>query len=132
MRAINSGELTYALSCGGGFYAPTLTALGTAPPLSKEAFISADLGMADTVTKSGYIVNLAPGADTTAVVAAGASCNAAAAAAIPTYFAEVHPVTVGSTGQRSFATDQRGTIFQDNTGATFTLSATTSATTPVQ
>ena len=29
MRAINSGELSYALSCGLGFYAPSLTTLGT-------------------------------------------------------------------------------------------------------
>jgi hypothetical protein len=33
------------------------------------------------------------------------------------YEAEAVPVTVGSSGQRSFATDNRGTIFFDNTGA---------------
>ena len=27
MRAINSAELTFALTCGGGFYAPNLTVL---------------------------------------------------------------------------------------------------------
>src|SRR5258705_12636835 len=31
MRAINSSELTYALTCGSGFYAPNLTTLGIAP-----------------------------------------------------------------------------------------------------
>jgi hypothetical protein len=34
------------------------------------------------------------------------------------YFAEAHPVTIGSTGQRSFGTDVRGTIYFNNTGAT--------------
>ena len=29
----------------------------------------------------------------------------------PSFFAEDHPVTVGTSGQRSFATDTRGTIF---------------------
>src|ERR1700730_16633645 len=43
MRAINSAQLTYALTCGFGFYAPDLTTLGTAPPGSREPFISADL-----------------------------------------------------------------------------------------
>ena len=32
MRSINSAELTYALTCGNGFYAPKLTTLGTPPP----------------------------------------------------------------------------------------------------
>jgi hypothetical protein len=53
-------------------------------------------------------------------------------AAIPTYFAEAHPQTIGSTGQRSFGTDHRGTIFQDLTGATFTAALVTASTTPVQ
>ena len=34
LRAINSGELTYALTCASGFYAPNLTTLG-APPAGK-------------------------------------------------------------------------------------------------
>src|SRR6202051_2842753 len=31
MRAINSAQLTFALTCGAGFYAPSLTTLGTLP-----------------------------------------------------------------------------------------------------
>lgn len=58
LRAINSAELTYALTCGSGFYAPNLTTLGTAPPGSKEPFIAGGLGAANTVTKSGYIFQL--------------------------------------------------------------------------
>jgi hypothetical protein len=34
------------------------------------------------------------------------------------YFADAHPVMVGSTGQRSFASDTRGTIYFLSTGAT--------------
>ena len=55
MRVINSSQLTYALTCGPGFYAPNLTTLGTPPPGSHEPFISVGLGAADTVTKSGYV-----------------------------------------------------------------------------
>jgi hypothetical protein len=58
MRVINSAQLTYALTCGSGFYAPKLTTLGTAPPGSHEPFISGGLGDADTVTKSGYSVTM--------------------------------------------------------------------------
>jgi hypothetical protein len=41
-------------------------------------------------------------------------------------------VTVGSTGQRAFGTDQRSTIFQSSTGTTYTAATVASATTPVQ
>ena len=58
MRAINSSELTYALTCGNGFYAPKLTTLGIAPPASTEAFITPSLASADSVIHSGYLVQL--------------------------------------------------------------------------
>ena len=58
MRLINSSQLTYALTCGAGFYAPNLTTLGTRPPGSRESFISTDLGTSDTITKSGYIIQM--------------------------------------------------------------------------
>jgi competence protein ComGC len=77
MRAINSAQLTFALTCGGGFYAPSLTVLGTAPTGSREAFIGGGLGNADAVTKSGYMVRVA------AVAFGGSpqSCNGMAAGA---------------------------------------------------
>src|SRR4051812_50156902 len=36
MRTINSGQLTYALTCGNGFYAPNLSTLGRPPGGSSE------------------------------------------------------------------------------------------------
>ena len=55
---------------------------------------------------------------TSVVTLAAATCNLSANDAMSAFFAEDHPVTVGSTGQRSFATDSRGTIYFLNTGAT--------------
>jgi type II secretory pathway pseudopilin PulG len=71
MRAINSAELTYALTCGAGFYAPNLTTLGTAPPGSNEPFIGGGLGLADTIAKSGYVIQVAA----TAYAGAPVTCN---------------------------------------------------------
>jgi type II secretory pathway pseudopilin PulG len=71
MRAINSAELTFALTCGAGFYAPNLTTLGTAPAGSREPFISGGLGAGNVVTKSGYIVQV----QANAFAGAPASCN---------------------------------------------------------
>jgi prepilin-type N-terminal cleavage/methylation domain-containing protein len=111
IRAVNSAEATYAASCGGGGYAQSLTDLAKAP-VSGVPFISPDLSAADPAIKSGYTVTLEQGTDTTTVLASANTCNTAAADSIPTYFAHAEPVTVGSTGQRSFAADQRGTIYQ--------------------
>ena len=71
MRAINSAQLTYALTCGSGFYAPNLTTLGTLPPGSNEPFIGGGLGSADTVTKSSYIIQMSA----TAYGGAPVTCN---------------------------------------------------------
>jgi len=54
IRTIGSGEVSFAITCGNGFYAPSLTALGLAPPGGTEGFVKGDLGAADTVIKSGY------------------------------------------------------------------------------
>jgi hypothetical protein len=71
LRAINSAQLTYAFTCGGGFYAPNLTTLGTSPTGSGEAFISPSLGNADVVMSGGYRVEVSA----TGSAAAPGSCN---------------------------------------------------------
>jgi prepilin-type N-terminal cleavage/methylation domain-containing protein len=131
MRAINSAQSTYSSSCASGGYASKLEDLALAPAGSNAGFISPDLSTT-AVQKSGYEVNLGAGAVTTAVTTAASTCNASSVDAIPTYCAEAHPTQIGSTGQRSFGTDQRATIFQDNTGTTFTEATVSAATTPVQ
>jgi prepilin-type N-terminal cleavage/methylation domain-containing protein len=117
LRSINSAESTYSSSCGGNGYAVSLEDLALAPVGSTSAFISPDLAT-DGVIKSGYYVNLDADASASVITAASATCNAAAADAVSSYFAEAHPVTVGSTGQRSFGTDTRGTIYFMNDGST--------------
>jgi prepilin-type N-terminal cleavage/methylation domain-containing protein len=129
MRAIDSGESTYAASCASGGFAQSLDDLAKPPPAS-TAFISPDLA-GNGVTKAGYVLNLGPGMAPTVITPAADTCNLSAAAAIATYFAEAHPVTVGITGQRSFGTDQRAAIFRDQTGATFTAGSVAAATTPL-
>jgi len=116
VRAINSAEATYAASCGGGGYASTLTALGLAPA-GGVAFISPDLSAADPAVKSGYTITVAALTGAATVLAATATCNAAATASVAGYHVTSVPVTVGSTGQRSFASDNRGTLYQNVAGA---------------
>jgi type IV pilus assembly protein PilA len=129
-RAINSAQSTYSASCASGNYAQTLADLTLLPTGSTSAFISPDLA-SNGIAKSGYVVNLGPGTVATPTFAAASTCNTSANAALPTYFAEDHAVTQGSSGQRSFGTDQRGTIFFDLTGAIFTATTVNTSTTPL-
>jgi type IV pilus assembly protein PilA len=118
VRAINSAEATYAASCGGGGYAQSLTDLGKAPT-NGQPFISPDLvGTAGVATKSGYTVQLGTPTSVLVVLVAASTCNTAAVDAITTYYVHAEPVTVGSTGQRSFASDNRGTIYTKGDGTT--------------
>ena len=109
MRAIGSAQLTFALTCGGGFYAPSLTTLGTPPPASHEAFISANLGAADTVVKAGYTIQMTA----SAFPGSPASCNGlAAGAAGQAWVAGADPTDASNS--RFFATNANNIIFEDN------------------
>jgi len=129
LRAIYSGQATYASSCAHGGYAQSLQDLAIAPA-GGAAFVSPDIA-ANGVIKSGYVLNVGVGTVPAVVAAAATVCNTPSADVISTYFSEAHPVTVGSTGQRSFGMDQRGTIYQELSGATLTNVFPASAT-PVQ
>ena len=108
MRAINSGQLTYALTCAGGFYAPSLTVLGTAPVGSSEPFISSGLGAADTVLKATYTIQMSA----TAFGGAPASCNGVAAGMGGQGFKAGADATVPG-NLRFFATNSNGVIYED-------------------
>jgi len=117
LRAINSAQSAFASSCGGGGYAQSLEDLALPPIGSIAGFISPDLG-ANGVSKSGFVVNLVAETSAVTVKIAAATCNGSAGDAVSDYFAEAHPAAVGWTGQRSFATDTRGTIYFNHAGAT--------------
>jgi type IV pilus assembly protein PilA len=112
LRAINSGQAAFSSSCGQGNYADTLPHLFTAPA-GGTGFISPDLGGTVIVAKSGYNVTLAK--ETGAVVSAVIPCNDTTAWMVPMYYAKAEPTALNGTGTRSFATDPRGTIFQNLT-----------------
>jgi prepilin-type N-terminal cleavage/methylation domain-containing protein len=103
LRAVSSGEAAYSSSCGNGAYQDVMA--------NMVGFLSADLAAAEPVTKSGYNVN---------VVASGAGAgpnDCAGNATVGAVFGTAVPVTVGSTGQRSFALARDGSIWQNTTGA---------------
>jgi len=111
LRAVNSSEASYSSAAGQGGYAVLLATLAAACPGSTQAFISPDLAL-DPSVKSGFTVTLVAGA---AAVAGPNDCNGVVTQT--SYYATAVPLTVGTTGNRGFATSAAGTIFQDVTGA---------------
>ena len=111
MRAVVGGQASFASSCGNGFYAPTIADLAKAPTSGGDGFVGQDLVGG---VKSGYNLAMTAGAG---VTGAPASCNGVAAGSVAqTYYASALPISVGSTGNRSFATNQAGTIWQNTAG----------------
>jgi type IV pilus assembly protein PilA len=111
MRSINSGEATYAASAAGGGFAILLTTLGVPCPGGAAPFLSEDMTTGALVLKSGYNVTLASNGG----VAGPNDCNGTGTEL--SYYATAVPASLGVTGQRGFATNQSGSVWQDTTGA---------------
>jgi type IV pilus assembly protein PilA len=131
LRAINSGQASFSSSCAAGGYAVDLVDLVKPPTGSSQGFISPDL-KSNGVSKSGYLVGLAADAAAQAIGPATV-CGNAVTQPVSSYWANAVPVTPGGTGTRYFATDTRGTIWQDTTAAIVAKPiVATATTTPVQ
>ena len=116
MRTINSAQLTFALTCGNGFYAPDLPTLGTPPPGSREAFITSGLSTGAVISKSGYVIQM------TAAPFAGAppSCNGLGAGAGGQGFvAGADPDQGGNF--RFFATNSNNIIYENTSSLYATM-----------
>jgi prepilin-type N-terminal cleavage/methylation domain-containing protein len=123
MRAINTSQVNYSQQCNG--YAPTLLELGPNAP-TPHTFLSPDLSAATPAIKSGFTV-VVTGTNPLATQATG--CTAAGA----NYFATAEPLSFGSTGTRSFATSEQGTIFYAAAAVAPTAAAVAAGTaTPIQ
>ena len=122
MRAINTAQQGYSQQCNG--FAPVLTELKAA-----GNFLSPDLTGAASVVKSGFTVTMAAGMGNT-LLPATAGCTGTGT----NYYASAAPLAT-STGTRAFATDEQGSIWQNNANPPvsptqpFTVTANTS---PIQ
>jgi type IV pilus assembly protein PilA len=110
MRTINSGQRTYASTAAQGGYATSLLILGKPCGANGDGFVSPDIGGVAPVVKSGYKITVTGGA-----AAVQTDCNGKAAAT--GYESAAIPVTLGSTGGRSFGSSEASTIYA-LTGAT--------------
>jgi type IV pilus assembly protein PilA len=113
MRAVNTSEVSYSAACGNGSYAVLYATLGVPPPGGTQGFLSPDLtGGGAIPLKSGFNYTLGAGAG---AVAGTPDCNTTPTQT--TYYASAAPASFASTGNRSFATNQAGAIWQVNAAA---------------
>lgn len=117
MRLINSAQLSYAITCGLGFYAPDLPTLGKKPAGAAEAFLTPDLSSGPTVIRTGYNFSMA----ITPVVGTPPTCNGLAAGASgPAYAVVADPLEV-SPGAKFFGTNADGLIYQHSVSFGLTM-----------
>jgi prepilin-type N-terminal cleavage/methylation domain-containing protein len=127
VRAVHSAQATFAASCGGGGYATTLQQLGTRPlaPANAQPFVSPDLfdqavpaNAADVLGKSGYSVTVGPDGGAPVLPNAAQTCNGVLPS-VTSFRVNADPLVPGTTGSRSFYSNQTGTIWQNTNGAVF-------------
>ncbi len=108
MKAVNSAQLAYLVSCGNGSYATTLPRLATPPGGRSQGYLPEEFLAGLTVRRSGYDITLLPGMG--AKPGALADCNGA-----PTqtaYYVRAVPTSYRQTGVKAYATNMRTTIFE--------------------
>ena len=108
IRVVNSAQLSFAISCGLGFYSPDFPTLTVKPVGALDAFISPDLATGPTFIKSGFNFSMAG----TALPSAPPSCNGLLPGqAAPAYAVVADPLAGGST-VRFFGSNSDGIIFE--------------------
>jgi len=116
LRVVNSGELSFAITCGLGFYSPDLQTLGVPPPGSTEGFLPDEMIKAPTFIKAGYNFSLAG----TALPGAPASCNGLGAGmASPGYATVADPLDASVA--RFFGTNSDAVIYQHTASLAATM-----------
>jgi prepilin-type N-terminal cleavage/methylation domain-containing protein len=100
LRAVHSGNTAYFSVCGG--YAVAFTSL------TANQYLPPDFGNAATVDRAGYRITIAPGNPNADSGLATAMC----AGGKTSFFVQARPVTYGTTGTRTFAIRESGTLYQ--------------------
>jgi hypothetical protein len=120
VKVINSAQLSFAITCGLGFYAPDFPSLGMKPPSSVDAFLGPEMSSGPTFIKSGYTFSMAgvglPGAP--------GSCNGLAPGSASAGYAVVADPLVTTPPARFFGTNADGVIYEHTASYMATMTET--------
>jgi type II secretory pathway pseudopilin PulG len=118
IRLVNSAQLSFAITCGLGFYAPDFPTLGVPPPGSPEGYLPTSMASGFTFMKSGYNFILFG----TAMAGAPASCNGLAMGqAAPSYALAADVLNPAVSLPRFFGTNADGVIWEHSTTLSLTM-----------
>jgi prepilin-type N-terminal cleavage/methylation domain-containing protein len=109
IRVVNSAQLSFAITCGLGFYSPDLPTLAVKPPGANEGFLPPELASGPTFIKQGYNFSLAG----TSIAGAPATCNGLGAGqAAPGYAVVADQLDAPPAGGRFYGSNADGVIYQ--------------------
>lgn len=118
LRVVNSAQLSFAITCGLGFYSPDFQTLGVKPPGAIDAFLLPEMSTAPTFIKSGYNFSLAG----TALAGAPATCNGLGAGlSAPGYAVVADSLDPAGAIPRFFGTNADGLIYEDTASLAATM-----------
>jgi prepilin-type N-terminal cleavage/methylation domain-containing protein len=108
MRVVNSAQLSFAITCGLGFYSPDFPTLAVTPPGAVDAFLAPELATGPTFIKAGYNFSMAG----TSLPGAPASCNGLGPGQSAPGYAAVADQLDASAQGRFFGTNADGIIYE--------------------
>jgi prepilin-type N-terminal cleavage/methylation domain-containing protein len=109
LRAMHSAQTLFSVSCGGGYFAPSIPWLATVPTGSKNPFIGPEFKL-DTFVRQKYTIRFTSG---TIAATAPATCNGLAKGlAVNTYFVAADLTVLTPGMSRYFGVNPSGVIFQ--------------------
>ena len=109
IRVVNSAQLSFAITCGLGFYSPDFPTLARRPPGATEAFLPSGLASGPTFVKSGYNFSLAG----TSIAGAPGTCNGLGAGlAAPGYAVVADQIDASPKGGKFYGSNADGVIYQ--------------------
>ena len=109
IRVVNSAQLSFAITCGLGFYSPDFPTLAVKPPSAVEAYLAPELASGPTFIKSGYNFSLAG----TSLPGAPATCNGLRAGqSAPGYAVVADQLDAPPTGGRFYGSNADGVIYE--------------------
>jgi type II secretory pathway pseudopilin PulG len=108
VRVVNSSQLSFAVTCGSGFYAPDFGLLGIAPPNSLTAFLPPELSSGASFLKQGYSFSMSG----TVLPGAPGTCNGKPPGSVaPGYILLADPLDpIGN--PHFYGSNADGTIYQ--------------------
>jgi hypothetical protein len=108
IRVVNSAQLSFAITCGLGFYAPEFPPLTVKPPGALDAFLAPELATGPTFIRSGYNFSMAG----SPLAGSPASCNGLMVGESAAGYAIVADQLDAASGSRFFGSNADGVIYE--------------------